>query len=162
MEKRTMIQWKDTGKIVEVVLSIGQYELDGYNEADDERIAYYLEPEQYKAGYTNGEFTIIKTADDLSVEPKWHTSRPLSILNDEEVVIGTDWCGLRADFNLARVQFIMLYNGVVEPYYHISFDEAWCYSVAAKELLSDSSYKQIYVPGGAGQTIVWLPIHRVQ
>ena len=161
MEKRTMIQWKDTGNVVEVLMSVRQYEPDSHTDPE-EHIFFYIEPEVYKPGYTNGEFTIIQIEDELTVEPRWHTSRPLSNVKDAEVVIGTDWCGQRADFNLARVQFIMLYNGVVEPYYHINFDEAWCYSVAAKELLSDSSYKRIYVPGGSGQTIVWLPIHHVK
>ena len=159
MEKRTLIQWDDSN-ILEVLIGIGKW--DG--ESDDERIFYWMEDlTDYQVGYKNGDgWTIIQIEDERAVEPKWHTSRPTKVLNDQEVVIGTDWCDQRADFNLARVQFIELYNGAVEPYFHISFDEAWCYSVAAKELLSDSSYKQIYIPGGSGQTIVWLPIHLVK
>lgn len=161
MEKRTVIQWKDTGNVVDVLMCVRKYEPDSYTDPE-EHIFYYIDPEKYKVGYTDGEWTILEIADELSVEPKWHLTRPTVELNNEEVVVGVDHCDVRADFRLGVIQFVELYNGTVEPFYHITDKQAMCYSVAAKEILSTSSYSDIAIPGGWGATIVWLPIHHVK
>lgn len=157
MEKRTLIRWNDTRDIVEVMIGIGEWD----EQTDDDNVFFWMPQSDYQAGYTNGEWTILQIEEEPTVG-KWHTTRPTIEMNGEQVVIGTDHCGDRADFQLAQIQFVELYNGTVEPFYHVTFDEAWCYSVAAKEILSDSSYKEIAIPGAWGATIVWLPIHRVK
>lgn len=158
MEKRTLIQWDDSN-VVEVLVGIGQW--DG--ESNDEHIFYWMEQAEYEVGYKNGDgWTIIQIEKEESNMAKWHTTRPGIELNDEQVVICLDHCDVRMDIRLAKIQFIELYNGVVEPFYHVTDKEAVAYSVSAKELLSDSSYTEIAVPGGWGATIVWLPINLVK
>lgn len=157
MEKRILIQWTETREIVEVIVAIGEW--DGVT--DDDHIFYWLQPEEYVVGFTNDDWTILQIEEEPTLGT-WHTTRPTIEMNGEQVVIGTDYCDQRADFKLAQIQFVETYNGSVEPFFHVSFDEAWTYSVAAKEILSDSSYTQIFVPGGMGATIVWLPIHHVK
>ena len=156
MEKRALIRWND-GEDLEVIIGIGEW--DG--ESDDEHIFYWMEElADYQVGYRNGDgWTIIQIEKETALSTKWTLNRPELADNDEEVVVGLDYNNERSDFNLARVQFVELYNGIPEPYFHISFDEAMCYSVSAKELLSDT-YKTIYVPGAWGATLCWIPIHR--
>lgn len=157
MEKRILIRWAETREIVEVTVGIGEW--DG--QSDDDHIFYWLRPEEYVVGFTNGEWAILQIEEETTLGT-WHTTRPTIGMNGEQVVIGTDYCDQRADFKLAQIQFVEMYNGSVEPFFHVTFDEAWTYSIAAKEILSDSSYTQIFVPGGMGATIVWLPIHHVK
>jgi hypothetical protein len=157
MERKTLIRWADTREIVEVVMGIGEW--DGVS--DDDHLFFWVRPEEYAVGFTNGEWIILQTEKEETLGT-WQLGRPTVEMNGEQVVIGTDHCGDRADFQLAKIQFVELYNGTVEPFYHITFNEAWCYSVAAKEILSDSSYKEIAIPGAWGATIVWLPIHHVK
>ena len=157
MEKRTLIQWDDSN-VVEVLIGIGKW--DG--ESEDDHIFYWMASmADYQVGYRNGDgWTIIQIEKETALSTKWTLNRPELTDNHEQVVVGIDYNNERSDFNLARVQFVELYNGVAEPYFHISFTEAMCYSVAAKELLGNMSYKLIYVPGAWGGTLCWIPIHR--
>jgi hypothetical protein len=158
MLKRTLIQW-ETEAIVEVVIGIGEW--DG--EANDDGVFFWMPESEYHVGYRNADgWTIMQIEKEESNMAKWNFERPSTQFNGEQVVIGLDHCDVRSDFNIAVIQFVQLYDGSMEAYYHVSFKVAFCYSVAAKELLSDSSYTEIYVPGGWGATIVWLPIHHVK
>jgi hypothetical protein len=159
MEKRALIQWND-GTDLQVLIGIGEW--DG--KSNDEHIFYWMhDVDDYQVGYRNGDgWTIIQIEKEESNMAKWNFERPTTQFNGEQVVIGLDHCNERSDFNIAVIQFVQLYDGSMEAYYHVSFKVAFCYSVAAKELLSDSSYTEIYVPGGWGATIVWLPIHHVK
>ncbi len=160
METRsTLIKWIETGNIVEYVIGIGEW--DG--ETDDDGIFFWMPLSDYQVGYSNGEWMILQVEQEKKeAEAMWHLDKPTREWADEQVVIGIDHAGDRSDFNLAVIQFVQLYDGSYEAYYHVSFREAFVYSVAAKELLSDSSYTEIFVPGGWGATITWLPIHRVK
>jgi len=159
MEKRTLIQWDETGNIVEVLVGIGQW--DG--ESNDEHIFFWMELADYQVGYRNDDgWTIMQIEKEESNMGKWHMTRPGIELNDEQVVICLDYCDVRSDYRLARIQFVELYNGVIEPFYHVTDKEAVAYSVSAKELLSDSSYIDIALPGTWGATITWLPINLVK
>ena len=158
MEKLTLIQWDETGNIVQVWIGIGEW--DG--ESNDDRIFYWMEQAEYEVGYRNADGWTIMQVQKEEVMGKWHMTRPEIELNNEQVVICLDHCDVRMDFRLAKIQFIELYNGVVEPFYHVSHSEAVTYSISAKELLSDSSYTEITVPGGWGATIVWLPSNLVK
>lgn len=154
--RKVLVKWIETGDIVEYTVGIGTW--DG--ETDDDNIFFWLQPEEYTVGFSNGEWMIMQIEKEQTA--MWHLDKPTSEWDGEQVVIGIDHAGDRSDFNLAVIQFVQLYDGSYEAYYHVSFREAFAYSVAAKELLSDSSYKQIYIPGGWGATITWLPIHRVK
>ena len=159
MEKLTLIQWDETGNIVQVLIGIGEW--DG--ESNDEHIFFWMELESdYQVGYRNGDGWTIIQIEQEEIMGKWYLTRPTIELNNEQVVVGVDHCDVRADFRLAVIQFIELYNGTVEPFYHITDKQAMCYSVSAKEILSTSSYSDISIPGGWGATIVWLPIHHVK
>lgn len=157
MERKTLIRWADTRDIVEVTIGIGEWD----EQTDDDNVFFWMPQSDYQAGYSNGEWTILQIEEEPTMG-KWHLTRPSREMNDELVVICADYCDLRSDFQLARIQFIELYNGTIEPYYHVDFKQAWCYSVAAKELLSNSSYTDIAVPGGWGATICWLPVNHVK
>jgi hypothetical protein len=158
MLKRTLIQW-ETEAIVEVVIGIGKW--DG--EANDDGVFFWMPESEYHVGYRNADgWTIMQIEKEESNMGKWHMTRPGTELNDEQVVICLDYCDVRSDYRLARIQFVELYNGVIEPFYHVTDKEAVAYSVSAKELLSDSSYIEIALPGTWGATIAWLPINLVK
>jgi hypothetical protein len=165
MEKRTLIKWDvphygDGDGIVDVTIKVSPDVWNG--KSKDDHIFFWMPEEDYHVGYHNSVdgWTILQVAEEVS--GKWHLTRPVLGLNDEHVVICFDYCDTRSDYSLAVIQYVELYNGAIEPFFHVTDKRAAVYSIAAKEILSDSSYVEINVPGGWGATIAWLPIHRVK